>query len=53
MKSLTPIIVVIIIIIIIILLAFTTHLRVLASSVLRFRDHRQGRTTVDRTPLDE
>jgi hypothetical protein len=43
----------IIIIIIIILLAFTTHLRVLASSFLRFRDHTQGRTTVGRTPLDE
>jgi hypothetical protein len=39
--------------IIIILLAFTTHLRVLASSFLRFRDHTQGRTTVGRTPLDE
>jgi hypothetical protein len=37
----------------IILLAFTTHLRVLASSVLRFRDHKQGRITVGRTPLDE
>jgi hypothetical protein len=36
-----------------ILLAFTTHLRVLASSVLRFRYHTQGRTTVGRTPLDE
>jgi hypothetical protein len=41
------------IIIIIILLAFTTHLRVLASSFLTFRDHTQGRTTVGRTPLDE
>jgi hypothetical protein len=38
---------------IIILLTFTTHLRVLASSVLRFRDHTQGRTTAGRTPLDE
>jgi hypothetical protein len=38
---------------IIILLAFTTHLQVLASSVLRFRDHTQGHTTVGRTPLDE
>ena len=38
---------------IIILLAFTTHLWVLASSFLRFRDHTQGRTTVGRTPLDE
>jgi hypothetical protein len=28
-------------------------LRVLASSVLRFQDHTQGRTTVGRTPLDE
>jgi hypothetical protein len=37
----------------IILLAFTTHLRVLASSFLRFRDHTQGRTTVGRTSLDE
>jgi hypothetical protein len=42
-----------ILILIIILLAFTTHLRVLASSFLRFRDHTQGRTTVGRTPLDE
>jgi hypothetical protein len=39
--------------IIIILLAFTTHLRVLASSVLKFQDHTQGHTTVGRTPLDE
>jgi hypothetical protein len=31
----------------------TTHLRVLASSVLRFQDHTQGCTTVGRTPLDE
>jgi hypothetical protein len=38
---------------IIILLAFTTHLRVLTSSFLRFRDHTQGRTTVGRTPLEE
>jgi hypothetical protein len=36
----------------IILLALTTHLRVLASSVLRFRDHTQGHNTVGRTPLD-
>jgi hypothetical protein len=35
------------------LLAFTTHLRVLASSFLRFRDHTQWRTSVGRTPLDE
>jgi hypothetical protein len=28
-------------------------LRVLASLVLRFWDHTQGRTTVGRTPLDE
>jgi hypothetical protein len=35
------------------LLAFTTHLRVLASSFLRFRDHTQGHTTVGKTPLDE
>jgi hypothetical protein len=35
------------------LLAFTTHLRVLASSFLRFRDHTQWCTTVGRTPLDE
>jgi hypothetical protein len=56
------IIVVVVVIIIIItttttttttLLAFTTHLRVLASSFLRFRDHTQGHTTVGRTPLDE
>ena len=33
-------------------MAFTTHLRVLASSFLRFRDH-TGRITVGRTPLDE
>jgi hypothetical protein len=32
---------------------FTTHLRVLASSVLRFRDHTQWHNTVGRTPLDE
>jgi hypothetical protein len=38
---------------IIILLAFTIHLRSLASSVLRFRDHTQGNTTVGMTPLDE
>ena len=38
---------------IIILLALTTHFRVLASSVLRFRDHTKGRTTVGRTTLDE
>jgi hypothetical protein len=47
------IIIIIFIIIIIILLAFTTQLRVLASSFLKFRDHTQGRTTVGRTPLDE
>jgi hypothetical protein len=35
------------------LLAFRTHLRVLASSFLRFRDHTQGHATVGRTPLDE
>ena len=35
------------------LLAFTTHLRVLASSFLRFRDHTHWRTTVCRTPLEE
>jgi hypothetical protein len=40
-------------IIIIILLAFATHLRVLACSFLRFRDHTQGCTTVGRTPLDD
>jgi hypothetical protein len=45
--------IIIIIIIIIILLAFTAHLRVLASSFLRFRDHTQGQSTVGRTPLDE
>ena len=39
--------------IIIILLTFTTHLRVLTSSFLRFRDETQGRTAVGRTPLDE
>jgi hypothetical protein len=33
--------------------AFTTHLRVLASSFLRFRDHTQWHNTVGRTPLDE
>jgi hypothetical protein len=33
--------------------AFATHLRVLASSFLRFRDHTQGHTIVGRTPLDE
>ena len=43
----------VVVVVIIILMAFTTHLRVLASSVLRFRDHTQGRTTVGRTPLDE
>jgi hypothetical protein len=32
---------------------FTTHLRVLASSFLRFRDHTQIHTSVSRTPLDE
>jgi hypothetical protein len=47
------IIVNIIVIIIIILLVFTTHLRVLASSFLRFRDRTQGRITVCRTALDE
>jgi hypothetical protein len=35
------------------LLAFTTHLRVLAFSFLRFRDHTQWHNTVGRTPLDE
>jgi hypothetical protein len=35
------------------LLALTTHLRVLASSFLRFRDHTQWHDTVGRTPLDE
>jgi hypothetical protein len=35
------------------LLAFTTLLRVLASTFLRFRDHTDGHTTVGRTPLDE
>jgi hypothetical protein len=35
------------------LLAFTTHLRVLASSFLRFRYHEQWHFTVGRTPLDE
>jgi hypothetical protein len=35
------------------LLAFSTHLRVLASSFSRFRDHTQRHTTVGRTPLDE
>jgi hypothetical protein len=51
----TIIIIIIIIIIIttIILLAFTTHLRVLASFFLRFQDHTQWHTTVGRTPLDE
>ena len=34
-------------------LAFTTLLRVLASSFLRFRDHTQRHNTVGRTPLDE
>jgi hypothetical protein len=34
-------------------LAFTTHLRVWASSFFRFRDHTKGHTTVGRTPLDE
>jgi hypothetical protein len=43
----------VIIIIIILLLAFTTHLRVVAYSFLRFRDHTQCHTTVGRTPLDE
>ena len=38
--------------ILLLLLAFTTHLRVLASSFLRFRDHTQGHDTVGRTPLD-
>jgi hypothetical protein len=42
-----------ILLLLIILLVFTTHLRVLASSVLRFRDHTQGRKRVGRTPLDE
>jgi hypothetical protein len=34
-------------------LAFTTHLRVLASSFLRFRDHTNWHSTVGRIPLDE
>jgi hypothetical protein len=34
-------------------LAFTTHLWVLASSVLRFRDDTRWCTTVGRNPLDE
>jgi hypothetical protein len=42
-----------IITIIIILLAFTTHLRVLASSFLRFRNYTQWHNRVGRTPLDE
>ena len=36
-----------------ILLAFTIHLQVSASSVLRFRDHTQWHDTVGRTPQDE
>jgi hypothetical protein len=36
-----------------VLLTFTTHLRVLASSFLRFRDHTQWHNTVGRTPLYE
>jgi hypothetical protein len=35
------------------LLAFTTHLRVLVSSFLRFLDHIQRHTIVCTTPLDE
>jgi hypothetical protein len=35
------------------LLAFITHLRVLASSFLRFRDRTHWHYTVGRTPLDE
>jgi hypothetical protein len=35
------------------LLAFTTHMRVLASSFLRFWDHTQWHDTVGRIPLDE
>jgi hypothetical protein len=42
-----------ILLLILLLLAFTTHLRVLASSVLRFRDHTQWHNTVGRTPLDD
>jgi hypothetical protein len=30
----------------IIIVAITTHLRVLASSILRFRDHPQGRVSI-------
>jgi amino acid transporter len=47
------VVVVVIVIIIIIILAFTTHLRVLASSFLMFQDHTQRHNTVGRTPLDE
>jgi hypothetical protein len=35
------------------LLAFTTHLRDLASSFLRFRDHTQWHNIVSRTPGDD
>jgi hypothetical protein len=42
-----------ILLLLLLLLAFTTHLQVLASSFLRFRDHTQWHTTVGRTPLDE
>ena len=42
-----------ILLLLLLLLVFTTHLRVLASSFLRFRDHTQGHSTVGRTPLDE
>jgi hypothetical protein len=41
------------ILLLLLLLAFTTHLRVLASSFWRFRDHTQWHTIVGRTPLDE
>jgi hypothetical protein len=40
-------------ILLLLLLAFTTHLQVLASSVLRFTDHTQWNDTVGWTPLDE
>jgi hypothetical protein len=41
------------ILLLLLLLASATHLRVLASSVLRFLDHTQWHNTVGRTPLDE
>jgi hypothetical protein len=40
-------------ILLLLLLSFTTHLRVLASSFLRFLDHTEWHNTVGRTPLDE